>query len=345
MGALHDGGAHVMVTGGAGYIGSRLTGELLARGCWVTVVDTLNFGGEPLWAYWWQPRFTFLRGDVCQEGVLLRAARAAAQVGAPPPAALIHLAAVVGFPACGQVPQEQVWRLNVEAVGQVFEQAEELGVERFIFASTYSNYGVGGRDALLTEESPLRPQSLYARSKIAAEQKLLDRKAASCAPLIFRFATLYGPSPRMRFDLIVNQFVLEAYTKGELILFQGDYGRSFVHIGDAIDGILLGLEAPIAKIRGQIYNLGSEEGNYTKEAIVSLICQQLPRTKVRYQDISFGGDMRDMRLSFAKVRRELGFRAQRTVQQGIAEILEGLRSGLLAEPFAPRYRNAPMMVQ
>ncbi len=338
-------GQHIILTGGAGYIGSRLTGELLARGHWVTVVDTLAFGGESLWAYWGNPRFTFLRADIRQPGAIRQAAEAATQGGAPPPQALIHLAAVVGYPACKRLPEEEVWQLNVDAVGLAFEQAEALGAERFLFASTYSNYGVSQGGEPVTEESPLQPQSLYARSKIAAEELLLERGDSPCAPLIFRFATLYGPSPRMRFDLIINQFVLQAYSKGELVIFQGDYGRSFVHIGDAIDGILLGLEAPLEKIRGQIYNVGSEEGNYTKREIVALICQALPQTRVRHQDLSFGGDMRDMRVSFAKIQRQLGFVARRTVPQGIAEILKGLRSGLLADPYAERFRNAPMIVQ
>ena len=126
----------------------------------------------------------------------------------------------------------------------VFEQAADLGVERCVFASTYSNYGLSQDGKPVTEESPLNPQSLYAETKIAAEEYLLSQKDAPTAPLSFRFATLYGISPRTRFDLIVNQFVLEAFTKRELIIYQRGYSRSFVHVRDTVRGIIMGLEAP-----------------------------------------------------------------------------------------------------
>lgn len=332
---------HIVITGGAGYIGSLLTGELLRQGYSVTVIDALLFGGESLMGFYHHPNFHFVKADVTEERAVLDALRQ----GWPRPKAVIHLAAIVGFPACQAVGRQVAWKYNVDATRLVFEQAVRLGAERFIFASTYSNYGVAPDGRPVTEDSPLNPQSLYAETKIAAEEYLLAQKEAPTAPLIFRFATLYGISPRTRFDLIVNQFVLEAFTRRRLIIYQRGYSRSFVHIYDVIRGILLGLEAEESLIRGEVYNLGTEAGNYTKDQIVQLVLKRLPETVVEYKDLSFGGDMRDITVSFEKIRRLLGFQATRTVDDGIREVLEALRDGLIRSPLDDRYRNAQFIVQ
>ena len=332
---------HILITGGAGYIGSLLTGVLLNRGTQVTVVDSLSFGGESLLGYWHHPRFRFIKGDVAEAGIAQKL-----RPGNAPYSAVIHLAAIVGFPACQAVGREAAWRCNVEGTQRMFEVAETLGARRFIFASTYSNYGISEDDRPVTEESPLYPQSLYAETKIAAEQYLLKQAQDSrCAPLIFRFATLFGISPRTRFDLIVNQFVLEALTRGELLIYQRNYSRAFVHVRDVVEGICLGLQAPEEKVRGQIYNLGSDAGNYTKDEIVALIQKHIPGLKVTYKDLSFGGDMRDIRVSFAKIRRELGFEPKISVEEGIVEVRDVLLKGVIKAPLDERYRNAQFIVQ
>jgi nucleoside-diphosphate-sugar epimerase len=197
----------------------------------------------------------------------------------------------------------------------------------------------------VTEESPLTPQSLYAETKVAAEEYLLGQKDKSCAPLLFRFATLYGISPRTRFDLIVNQFVLDAFTKRQLLIYQRGYSRSFVHVRDVARGILLGLNAPLEKISGQIYNLGTEKGNYTKDQIVEHILKRIPETVVEYKDLTFGGDMRDISVSFAKIQRELGYEATLDIDDGVRELLFALKSGLIRNPLDERYRNAQFIVQ
>ncbi len=332
---------HILITGGAGYIGSLLTGELLRRGYRVTVVDELLFGGESLVGYLRDPNFHFVKADVWTP----RAIKVAPPRGWPAPDAVVHLAAIVGFPACQAVGRQVAWRYNVEATQRVFEQACELGVERLILASTYSNYGLSPDGAPVTEESPLTPQSLYAETKIAAEEYLLAHKNERCAPLIFRFATLFGLSPRTRFDLIVNQFVLEAWTERKLLIYQRGYSRSFLHVYDAVRGILLALEAPEAKIRGEVYNVGTEAGNYSKDEIVGLIIKRIPEVRVEYKDLSFGGDMRDITVSFAKIQRELGFEATLSVDDGIREVLHAIQDGLIKEPRHARYRNARFIVQ
>ncbi len=331
---------HVLITGGAGYIGSLLASELLRLGHRVTVLDALLFGGESLVPFLSHPNFRFVKADVTGPRALRNALR-----GQPAVDAVVHLAAIVGFPACQALGRQAAWRYNVEATQHVFEQAAALGVERFVFSSTYSNYGLSPDGAPVTEESPLNPQSLYAETKIAAEEYLLSQKDASCAPLIFRFATLYGISPRTRFDLIVNQFVLEAYTKRALIIYQRGYSRSFVHVRDVVHGIMLGLDAPVETVRGQVYNLGTDAGNLSKDEIVGLVLKRLPETVVTYKDLTFGGDMRDITVSFEKVREALGFEASLSVDDGVREVLYALQSGLIRNPQDGRYRNARFIVQ
>ncbi|HWW84680.1 MAG TPA: NAD(P)-dependent oxidoreductase [Vicinamibacterales bacterium] len=344
----------ILVTGGAGYIGSLLCGVLLQRGYAVTAVDDLLFGGESLLGYFSHPHFRFVKGNICDPAVLggLRAEHGAVPTDAgrhhDPRGydAVVHLAAIVGFPACQALGKSVAWRYNVESVQRTFEFADKIGCERFVFSSTYSNYGLMTEGKAVTEDAPLYPQSLYAETKIAAEQYLLDAANSSrCAPVVFRFATLFGVSPRTRFDLIVNQFVLEAMTRRELIIYQRGYSRSFVHVRDVVEGIVLALSTPREKIGGQIFNLGSDDGNYTKDQIVTLVKKHVEGLKITYKDLSFGGDMRDITVSFDKVRRELGFLPTISVEDGILEVRDALQQGLIREAADSRYRNAQFIIQ
>jgi nucleoside-diphosphate-sugar epimerase len=338
---------HIVVTGGAGYIGSLLISELLRAGYLVTTIDSLLFGGESLVPLLHHPGLHFVKADVTEPRAIKDAIRDEQFSNGhwPMPSALVHLAAIVGFPACQAVGRQVAWRYNVDATKLAFEQACDMHVPRFIFSSTYSNYGLMADGNAVTEESPLNPQSLYAETKIAAEEYLLAQNNADTASLLFRFATLYGISPRTRFDLIVNQFVLDAYTKRHLLIYQRGYSRSFVHVRDVVRGILLGLDAPDEKVRDQVYNLGADNGNYTKDQIVNLVLKRMPETVVEYKDLTFGGDMRDITVSFAKIRRELGFEPTLDVDDGIRDLLFALKSGLIRNPLDERYRNAQFIVQ
>ena len=332
---------HVLITGGAGYIGSLLTSELLRANYRVTVLDSLLFGGDSLVPFLHHPKFHFVKADVTEP----RAVKDSLKDGWPRPDAIVHLAAIVGFPACQAVGKQVAWRYNVEATKMVFGQATDLGVDRFVFASTYSNYGFSPDGRPVTEGSPLNPQSLYAETKVAAEEFLHSQEDNACAPLLFRFATIYGISPRTRFDLIVNQFVLEAFTKRELIIYQRGYSRSFVHIRDVVRGVIMGLEAERSKICGEIFNLGTDEGNYSKDDIVRLILKRMPETVVEYKDLTFGGDMRDITVSFAKIKEVLGFDTTLDVDDGIRELLFALKTGIIRNPTDEKYRNAQFIVQ
>lgn len=334
-------GEHILITGGAGYIGSLLTAELLRGGYLVTVVDKLLYGGEALIHALPHPNFHFVKADVCEAGAI----RLALRHDWPKPSAVVHLAALAGFPSCQAVGKDLANRYNVDGTQRVFEQTDQLGIPRFIFASTYSVYANDPECRPVIEDSPLEAHSLYSETKMAADNWLREQTAgASTATLIFRQATAYGLSPRTRFDLLVNQFVLEAFIHRELIIYQQGFARSFVHIRDAVDGYMAALNAPEEKIRSQVYNLGSERGNYTKEGIVNLVLRRLPDVVVRVKDLSYGGDLRDLTVSFDKIQRELGFEAKRGVNEGVEELADALRSGLIRNPYDRRYRNAEILV-
>jgi nucleoside-diphosphate-sugar epimerase len=330
--------SHILITGGAGYIGSLLAGTLLYGGHRVTVVDDLLFGGDSLMGYLTHPHFRFVKANVCEEKTLHPLFEGVDYV--------VHLAAIVGFPACQQVGPQVAWRYNLEGTRNVFHVAEAHGVRRMVLSSTYSNYGIAEDGKPVTEESPLNPQSLYAETKIAAEQFLLGAgKTSRCAPVLFRFATLFGLSPRTRFDLIINQFVLEAIQKRKLIIYQKNYNRSFVHIRDIIRAIMLVLDVEEAKVRNQIFNVGSDNGNYSKEDLIRLVQKFVSGVEIEYKDLSFGGDMRDIRVSFEKIGRVLGYETKHTVEDGIRELAEAIQSGLVHDPGGERHRNAHFIVQ
>jgi nucleoside-diphosphate-sugar epimerase len=333
---------HVIVTGGAGYIGSMLTAELLRQGHQVSVIDDLLFGGESLLGFAKHTGFNFIKGDLCEPGTLRQALR----TDWAKPSVLFHLAAIVGFPACQAVGKQAAFHYNVDAVRRTYEQAESMGVEKFVFSSTYSVYGQSEDNKTLDENAELNPHSIYAETKLAAEQWLGEKAGkTNLRPLIFRLATLYGISPRTRFDLIINQFVLDAFLTRELTIYQRGYSRSFIHVFDVVRCLIAGMHAGPEKMPELIYNLGTASGDLTKDEIVALIIKRFPEVDVNYKDLSFGGDMRDIHVSFERLNKALGFKAGLTVDDGIRELTQALKTGLISNPRDRRYRNADMIVK
>jgi nucleoside-diphosphate-sugar epimerase len=292
------------------------------------VIDRLLFGGNSLLAYLDHPAFAFHQADVCDKKEIRSLFKGVDFV--------VHLAAIVGYPACARAGEDASFACNLGGTRSVFELAETAGAKRFVFASTYSNYGVVPDGRPVTEDSPLHPQSVYAESKVAAEKYLLGRARGSrCAPIVLRFATLFGPSPRTRFDLIINQFVREAIESGKLVVYQREYNRSFVHIRDVVRAIGLVLEAPRAKVRGEVFNVGSNRGNFSKEEIARLVRKYVPGIEVEYKDLRYDGDMRDVKVAFGKIGRGLGFKARIGVEEGIREMAGLLRSGFYGATSGP----------
>ncbi len=226
----------VLVSGGAGYIGSVLVRLLLGKGYRVKVLDSLMFGGVPVIDLLNDDDFLFIKGDVRSEADLRHALEGADHV--------VHLAAIVGDPACAKQP-DLAREINLEGSKRVYDLANELGVKRFVFASTCSNYGkMEDPDSFVDETSTLAPVSLYAETKVAVEQYLLGQlRSNRCKPTSLRFATVYGLSPRPRFDLTVNEFTKELALGRELVVFGEQFWRPYCHVVDLCRSVLAVLEA------------------------------------------------------------------------------------------------------
>ncbi len=323
----------VLVTGGAGYIGSLLVGHLLDTGYRVVVFDKLCFGGESLLHVWGRENFGFVWGDICAPGSLRLV------FDRQPVDHVVHLAAIVGDPACAKQP-ELARRVNYEASLALLDLAAARGVKRFVFASTCSNYGkMNGADAYVNEASPLAPVSLYAELKVAVEKVILEGlpRRGDLRPVCLRFATVYGMSPRMRFDLTVNEFTKELALGRELSVFGEQFWRPYCHVRDFSRAIRLALTAAADKVAFNVYNVGSTEENYRKSMIIDEIRKFIPDAKVRY--IAKDEDPRDYRVAFGKIASELGFQVSRRVPDGIREIKQLIDDRVLRDPDEARYRN------
>lgn len=323
----------VLVTGGAGYVGSHLVRLLLECGHEVLVVDNLSFGGESLLGVWCHPRFTFVCSDITSPK-MLKQVFAANKMDA-----VVHLAAIVGDPACGKQP-EIAHKVNWEASINLLDLTMASGVERFVFASTCSNYGkMLDPDGHVNECTSLSPVSLYAKQKVEFERVLLNdvNKGGRCSPTSLRFATAYGLSPRMRFDLTVNEFSKELMLGRSLEVFGETFWRPYCHVRDLARAVVVVLESDRDKVAHSIFNIGDTRENYQKKMIIDEIRKHTPEAYVTY--VHKDEDPRDYRVSFEKAHVELGFRISRTVPDGIREIKYAIENSLVANPDDPKHRN------
>lgn len=319
----------VLITGGAGYVGSTLAPLLLAAGHKVRVLDRLLYGGESLLGVWSNPDFDFIHGDVRDRETLRQAVSECD--------AVVHLAAIVGDPACAREP-EIARAVNLDASMNLIEESRKAGVQRFVFASTCSNYGkMKDPTQFVNEESELQPVSLYAETKVAVEKFLLESAANGWCPTPLRFATVFGVSSRMRFDLTVNEFTMEMITKKHLVVFGEQFWRPYVHVFDAARGIALILSSPPQAVAGRVFNVGSTDQNLQKQQIVELIRPSAPDAKVEF--VHKNEDPRDYRVSFDRILGELGYKTTRTVVEGIVEVAKLVRAGAISNLADNRYRN------
>jgi nucleoside-diphosphate-sugar epimerase len=312
----------VTVTGGAGYIGATTTRALLAAGHAVTVLDSLLHGQTGVAAGLAAAGARLVGGDVRDPAV-----RSDALAGAD---ALVHLAAIVGDPACAQDP-ELAQAVNVDATREL---VSEVDVERIVFASTCSNYGRMADPLVPVDETaPLAPVSLYAEQKVTVERELLALPHATC----LRFATIYGVAERMRFDLTVNEFTRELWNRRTLEVYGEQFWRPYVHVGDAARAIALVLDAPREQVAGRVFNVGHSDENYRKLDLVELLRRRLPQADVRF--VHRDEDPRDYRVSFARIQGELGFDPVMRVPDGMDEVMRGLDERRFGDPYDGRFSN------
>lgn len=298
----------VLVTGGAGYLGSVLCERLLDAGYRVTAVDNLMYRQRSLFHLCARPGFDFVFGDVRDEG-LMRELVNGADV-------LIPLAAVVGAPACERDP----WlarSVNLEAVRLLnrLRSPDQL----VIFPTTNSGYGTKTGDVFCTEETPLDPISLYGRTKVEAEAGLLETPGV----VSLRLATVFGMSSRMRLDLLVNHFVQQAVTVRYLVIFEKDFKRNFIHILDVVDCFVHAVEHPDRMV-GRAFNAGLDDANLSKEQLALKIQEHVPDFYVHFAEVGSDPDKRNYIVSNRRLR-EAGFTARRSLDEGIEELLKGYR--------------------
>ncbi len=320
----------ILLTGGAGYIGSTLTPFLLGAGHQVRVLDYLAYGGQSLLGVWTHPGFEFIRGDI-RDREILRTAVADRD-------AVVHLAAIVGDPACSREP-DLARSINLDASLALIAESQSAGVERFMFASTCSNYGkMKNTSQYVDEESELSPVSLYAETKVSVETALLESgRSEHWCPTPLRFATIYGVSPRMRFDLTVNEFTMEILTKKRLKVYGQQFWRPYVHVRDAARAINLVLNSSPALVGGRVFNVGATDQNFQKKQLVAMIYPYAPDAVIEF--VFKAEDPRDYRVSFARITDQLGFKTTRTVAEGIAEIGHLVRENVIDDFADQKYRN------
>lgn len=321
----------VLVSGGAGYIGNVLVRLLLEQNYRVRVLDNLSFGGEPIIDLLNHPEFEFVKGDVREEASLRKAITKDVY-------AIAHLASIVGDPACAKQP-DLARSTNLEGSKLLYNIANEMGVKRFVFASTCSNYGkMSDPSSYVTEESTLAPVSLYAETKVAVEKYLLAQPQSNvCKPCILRFSTVYGLSLRPRFDLTVNEFTKELALGRELTIFGEQFWRPYCHVVDLARSVVKVFESDDALVDFEVYNVGDTSENYQKQMIVDEISKQIADVKVKY--VQKNEDPRDYRVAFEKIKNKLGFAISMKVPDGIAQIRQAVTDRFILNPDDARYRN------
>lgn len=296
----------ILITGGAGFIGSLLAPELLNRGYKVTVLDNLMYdNGNTLLYCFINNNFRFIKGDIREIKIVEEALKDADII--------IHLAAIVGYPACKK-DQRIAKEVNLEGTKIINELRSKN--QTVIFASTSSNYG-HQEDGICTEETPLNPLTLYGETKTQSECVLLETGNA----IVFRFATGFGLSPRLRLDLLINDFVFQVLKRKQLIVYEKHYKRAFIHVRDMVRSFAFAIEN-CNKMLDQVYNVGSDDLNLTKEEI-ALAIKRKTDFLLHFTDVGRDDDQRNFALSYKKIGT-LGFETTVSLEDGLDELIHGL---------------------
>jgi nucleoside-diphosphate-sugar epimerase len=321
---------HVLVVGGAGYLGSALIPLLLEQGYRVRVLDSLLFGKASLQAVEKNPNFELIEGDVRDIQAVVQAVKGCD--------AVIHLAAIVGDPACEENRQLAA-EINRAATSMLIDVSRGYGIQRFLLASTCSVYGAS--DFLMDEHAQVGPISLYAQTKVDSEKLLLNAKSAGFHPTVLRLATLFGMSPRPRFDLVVNLLTARAIRAGKITIFNGEQWRPFMHVHDAARAFLTCLQANnVGVVSGEIFNAGSYGLNHRLSEVAEIVSKIIPEVEVEHVE---NEDRRNYRVSFDKIHTRLGFICEKTLEQGITETAQLVRRSPTDDFSTEMFNNRAMV--
>ena len=307
--------SNILVIGGAGYIGSVLTRKLVLSKYNVKVLDLLIFGRDGISDLVSNNSVNLFVGDIRNKKIISDVLKEVDCV--------VHLAAIVGDPLCSKIPKA-ARQINELATKQIVDSCKKSGVQRFIFASTCSNYG--SSLGTVNEDTPLESLSLYSETKVKSESYVLDSKEENFEPCILRFATAYGISPRMRFDLLVQEFIRDALIDKKISIFGPNHWRPLVHVDDIASACITAIENS-SNISGEVYNVGDNEQNYTKKHLAELVQKHIPSSTIEITESK--QDLRSYKVSFDKIRNELNFKVSKTVEDGISEILNQINNNTL----------------
>jgi nucleoside-diphosphate-sugar epimerase len=314
----------ILITGGAGYVGSVITNLALQSGLEVVALDLLWFNEKIPLVHYTNPKYQFIKGDL----------RDKKTIDAIPNDIdfIIHTAAIVGDPASKLFP-ELTQEINYQASLALIQKAKDIKVKGFIFFSTCSNYG--SVQGLATETTDLNPMSLYASSKVEIEKHLMN-EVKGLDWIIGRLSTVYGLSPRMRFDLTVNDFTLNAFIHKKLEIFLPESYRPYVHVYD-LANIILCLIEKFESTKNQVFNIGFEGENYQKIQIANSIKKYLPETEILV--LKAGGDLRDYQVDFSKLKKYIDVKQHYNVEKSVMEIIDVLNNGIINDYNGETYYN------
>ena len=317
---LNDG--QVLVIGGAGYIGSVLSRKLLSRGYKVRVLDNLLYNnGASICDLMEDISFSFIFGDFGDDKILEEALMNVTYV--------ILLGALVGDPICKKYP-ELAKKTNVDSPKKLIRKMIGKKIKKFVFTSTCSNYGLRVDDSLANENSELNPQSLYSETKVEVEKYILDNiNLFDYSPTILRLSTAFGLSSRMRFDLSISEFTKELANKKKLVVYDENTWRPYCNVTDISFAIINILEAPREMVFGQVFNVGSENNNYTKKMILELINKHIDNSNIEYKTGGF--DPRNYRVSFDKINSILNYKTMYTAEDSIKQLIYAINNKLFED--------------
>lgn len=323
---------NILLIGGAGYVGTVMTSHFLKKGYKVTVLDNFVYNNQfSVIPYVGDPDYTLVSGDMGDSEVLDKVSNGITHV--------IILAGLVGDPITKKFPNESE-RINEVAVRNCIDYFNGKGLDKLVFISTCSNYGLIKDDELADENFELSPLSLYAKAKVANEKYLMGKKdSVDYSGVVLRFATAFGLSPRMRFDLSISEFVRDMFFGMELDVYDKDTWRPYCHVRDFARLLDIVINADNEKVHFEVFNAGGDINNSTKQMLIDKILEEIPEAKVKFSEN--GNDPRNYRVTFEKVKNVLGFEPKYTIKDGIEELVQSMSIGLYSDSVenSERYGN------